>query len=114
MAVAVEVGDRDGRRTCGVRCGGREPPGSGGVPGGGDIARWQARVEVGIEWSPAASRCEKPAYQKRPRLSGDAYHPLLRKTDAPMPGRSRATVKNHPRRCNHRQHNLLLESAGLM
>jgi ParB family chromosome partitioning protein len=33
------------------------------------------------------------AYQKRPRLSGGAYHPLLRKTDAWMPGRLRATAE---------------------
>jgi len=33
------------------------------------------------------------AYQKRPRLSGGAYHALLRKTDAWMPGRLRATAE---------------------
>jgi ParB family chromosome partitioning protein len=40
------------------------------------------------------------AYQKRPRLSGGAYPPLLRKTDARMPGRlqfhqRRAAVGGH-------------------
>ena len=33
------------------------------------------------------------AYQKRLRLSGGAYHPLLRKTDAWMPGRLRVTAE---------------------
>lgn len=32
------------------------------------------------------------AYEKRPRLSGGAYHPLLRKTDAWLPGRLRASM----------------------
>jgi len=33
------------------------------------------------------------AYEKRPRLSGGAYHPLLRKTDAWMSGRLKAAVR---------------------
>lgn len=53
------------------------------------------------------------AYQTRLRLAGGGY-PLLRKTDALMPSRLRATAKNRPRRRNHRQHNLLPESVGLM
>jgi len=32
------------------------------------------------------------AYEKRPRLSGGAYHPLVRKTDAWLPGRLRAAA----------------------
>jgi hypothetical protein len=44
----------------------------------------------------------------------DRMYPLLRKTDALMPSRLRATAKNRPRRRNHRQHNLLPESVGLM
>jgi ParB family chromosome partitioning protein len=33
------------------------------------------------------------AYEKRPRLSGGAYHPLLRKTDGWLPGRLREAAK---------------------
>jgi ParB family chromosome partitioning protein len=33
------------------------------------------------------------AYEKRPRLSGGAYHPLLRKTDVWLPGRIREAAK---------------------
>ena len=33
------------------------------------------------------------AYQKRPRLSGGAYHPALRKTDAWLPGRLPVAIK---------------------
>ncbi|MBN2574527.1 MAG: ParB N-terminal domain-containing protein [Deltaproteobacteria bacterium] len=32
------------------------------------------------------------AYVKRPRFSGGAYHPILRKTDAWLPGRLRAAI----------------------
>jgi ParB family chromosome partitioning protein len=38
------------------------------------------------------------AYERRPRLSGGAYHPLLRKTDVWLPGRLRDAAKERESR----------------
>jgi ParB family chromosome partitioning protein len=40
------------------------------------------------------------AYEKRPRLSGGAYHPLVRKTDAWLPGRLRAAATEREARAD--------------
>jgi ParB family chromosome partitioning protein len=40
------------------------------------------------------------AYQKRPRLSGGAYHPILRKTDVWLPGRLRAAIAEREARAD--------------
>jgi len=61
-------------------------------------------TQAGMDEEHFALEFEEPAlvtlgfaYQKRPRLSGGAYHPALRKTDAWLPGKLAAAAKERER-----------------
>jgi len=57
-------------------------------------------TDMALEFEEPALATLGFAYQKRPRLSGGAYHPILRKVDAFVPGKLSATVAERERRAD--------------
>jgi ParB family chromosome partitioning protein len=57
-------------------------------------------IDMALEFEEPALATLGFAYEKRPRLSGGAYHPILRKVDAFVPGKLSATVEERERRAD--------------
>ncbi len=57
-------------------------------------------TDMALEFEEPALATLGFAYEKRPRLSGGAYHPILRKVDAFVPGKLSATAEERERRAD--------------